>query len=217
MLDLPTERITPVENFCHKILLTAFDAFGGESVNPSALVLERVKSDDPNVTVVKRLLPTSYDSAPKALREAIEVERPDFVVMLGQAGGRSGVTPERVAINCMDSTSADNDGVKYTDTAIVPDGKAAYFSTLPIRRLTERLCGEGIFSYVSNSAGTFVCNRVMYEALMITEGTDAKAGFVHIPYIPEQLDGKREGTPSLPLDEAVRAVEIIIKELQGLD
>lgn len=206
-----------MENFCHKILLTAFDAFGGESVNPSALVLERVVSDDANVTLVKRLLPTSYDRAPAMLRAAIAEEKPNVVVMLGQAGGRSGVTPERVAINCMDSTSADNDGKIYTDTEIVSGGKAAYFSTLPIRRLTERLCAEGIFSYISNSAGTFVCNRVMYEALAITENTDIKAGFVHIPYIPEQIVGKRDETPSLPLDEAVRAVEIIINELEKLD
>ncbi len=203
-----------MENFCHKILLTAFDAFGGESLNPSALVLERVVNCDPNVIITKCLLPTSYDRAPEVLRDAIAKEKPNFVLMLGQAGGRSGVTPERVAINCMDSICADNDGRIYTDAVIVPGGKAAYFSTLPIRKLTERLCSEGILSYVSNSAGTFVCNRVMYEALLLTENTDAKAGFVHIPYIPEQTEGKKDGTPSLPLDEAVRAVEIIINELK---
>lgn len=203
-----------MENFCRKLLLTAFDAFGGESLNPSALVLESVQIEAENLTVVKCLLPTSYDRAPAVLRAAVAEEKPDTIVMLGQAGGRSGVTPERVAINCMDSAAADNDGKIYTDTAIVSGGEAAYFSTLPIRRLTQALCDGGIPSYVSNSAGTFVCNRVMYEALLLTENTSARAGFVHIPYIPEQLEGKKDGTPSLPLSEAVRAVEIIINELQ---
>lgn len=201
-----------MEKTHHKILLTAFDAFGGESVNPSALVLDRVRVDGEGVTVAKRLLPTSYKRAPEALRAAVAEERPDIIIMLGQAGGRRGVTPERVAINCMDGTSADNDGDVYRDAAIVPNGKEAYFATLPVTQLADALRENGIPAYVSNSAGTFVCNRVMYEALSLTSGTDVKAGFVHIPYIPEQLAGKPDGTPSLPLDEAVRAVEIISSE-----
>lgn len=202
-------------NLRHKILVTAFDAFGGEVINPSALVLERLDAETDTATVVKRLLPTSYSRAPETLRLAIAEEAPDFVLMLGQAGGRHGVTPERVAINCMDASAPDNDGVKYTDTPVDPNGKEAYFATLPVTALAEALRAEGIPSYVSNSAGTFVCNRVMYEALAVTEETKTRTGFVHIPFIPEQTADKKEGTPSLPLNEAVRAINIIIKELTG--
>lgn len=202
-----------MENSKHKILLTAFDAFGGECVNPSALVLERLPDETDTAALIKCLLPTSYTRAPAALSSAIAEEMPDFVLMLGQAGGRAGVTPERVAINCMDASAPDNDGVTYRDTPIIPDGKEAYFSTLPVTALAESLRTEGIPAYVSNSAGTFVCNCVMYEALALTYGTETKAGFVHIPYIPEQTEDKKAGTPSLPLHETLRAVNIIIREL----
>ncbi len=210
---LRQKGVTPVENLPKNILVTAFDAFGGEKINPTELILGKLPEQICGAKLIKQLLPTSYDRAPVILCEKIAEACPDVIIMLGQAGGRRGVTPERIAINCQDAKIADNDGVMYRNVPIYADGREAYFATLPVSMLADRLTDAGIPSYVSNSAGTFVCNRVMYEALRLTCGTGTKAGFVHIPYIPEQTEDKPDGTPSLPLDDAERAVEVLIKAL----
>lgn len=195
-----------------KLLITAFDAFGGEDVNPSERVLSLLPDMIGSVSIHKVVLPTSYNRAPAALRRAFDSISPSAVIMLGQAGGRRGVTPERIAINCMDGTIPDNDGVIMKDATIVEGGKAAYFSTLPIRKITEAVTALGIPSSISNTAGTFVCNRVMYEALCITGGSlSIPAGFIHIPYLPSQTEGKPDGTPSLSAEDAALAVTAAIK------
>ncbi len=198
--------------FSRTVLVTGFDSFGGEGVNPSETVLSLLPDAVGSVSVHKVVLPTSYNRAPEALRRAFEDVGPSAVIMLGQAGGRRGVTPERVAINCMDGTIPDNDGVIMKDTPISEGGEAAYFSTLPIRRITEAVAALGIPSSISNTAGTFVCNRVMYEALRLTGGDPRiPAGFIHIPYLPEQTEGKPDGTPSLSLENAALAITAAIK------
>lgn len=195
-----------------KLLITAFDAFGGEDVNPSETVLSLLPDVIGSVFIHKVVLPTSYNRAPVALRRAFDSISPSAVIMLGQAGGRRGVTPERIAINCMDGTVPDNDGVIMKDAAILEGGKAAYFSTLPIRKITEAVTALGIPSSISNTAGTFVCNRVMYEALCITRGSPSTpAGFIHIPYLPSQTESKPDGTPSLSAEDAALAVTAAIK------
>ncbi len=196
-----------------KILITAFDAFGGEKVNPTELVLERLPDAIDGAELIKLLLPTSYDRAPTLLRDKINETHPDAVIMLGQAGGRGCITPERVAVNLMDAKAADNDGTVRNGVKICPDGEEEYYATLPIDAIVGSLTDAGLPAYVSDSAGRFVCNRVMYEALQLTHGTKTRAGFVHIPYVPEQIKDKPDGTPSLPLDEATRGIEIILHTL----
>lgn len=197
-----------------KILVTAFDAFGGEDVNPSEKVLSLLPEKVGSAVLYKVILPTSYSRAPETLRRAFDSIAPSAIIMLGQAGGRRGVTPERVAINCMDGTIPDNDGVIMKDAPIVDNGETAYFSTLPIRRITEAINALGIPSSISNTAGTFVCNRVMYEALFITGGDPRiPAGFIHIPYLPSQAADKPDGTPSLSAEDSALAITAAIKAI----
>lgn len=200
-----------------KLLITGFDPFGGEDINPSYEVVKALPDKIGGIRLYRRLLPTSYKRAPELLVRCIDDVSPDFVIMLGQAGGRAGVTPERVAINCMDGTLADNDGVIMSDAPIDADGVAAYFSTLPIRQMTDAVAKLGVPAYVSSTAGTFVCNAVMYTALHHLQKTrpDAKAGFIHIPYLPEQAARlqKDKAIPSLSLADAVLAIKTAIETL----
>ncbi len=201
-----------------KLLITGFDPFGGEDVNPSYEVVKALPDKVGSIRLYKQLLPTSYKRAPELLVRYIDEVVPDYVIMLGQAGGRAGVTPERVAINCMDGKLADNDGVVMSDAPIESaDAPTAYFSTLPIRQMTEAIAKLSIPAYVSNTAGTFVCNAVMYTALFHLQKTrpDTKAGFIHIPYLPEQAERLTEGkhAPSLPIDDAVLAIKTAIETL----
>ena len=137
--------------------------------------------------------------------------------MIGQAGGRAQVTPERVAINISDASIDDNEGNRPSDEPIESGAPTAYFSSLPIKKIVEKLKDEGIPAAVSNSAGTFVCNHLMYGVLNHIEknGLETVAGFIHIPYLPEQVENK-ENMPSLPLDVSVKAVEIAVKVVAGL-
>ena len=192
-----------------KILLCAFDAFGGESVNPADLAVERVQFD--RAIIEKCTVPTVFDKSISTVVAKIDSFCPDAVVMIGQAGGRDKITPERVAINVSDARIDDNEGNRPSDVPVVAGAPAAYFSTLPIKNIVSALEKEGIPAAISNSAGTFVCNHLMYGVLhYIADKTlPAIAGFIHIPYIPEQTADKTD-KPSLPLDADVRAIEITL-------
>ena len=201
-----------------RILLCAFDPFGGESINPALEAVRAVKLD--GAEVEKCEVPTVFYKSVEVVLRKIEKFSPDAVVMIGQAGGRDKITPERVAINLSDARIADNEGNMPCDEPIVSGAPAAYFSTLPIKEIVRVLGEGGIPSAVSNSAGTFVCNHLMYGVLhYIAEcGLDLPAGFIHIPYLPEQVT-KKEGVASLPLELDVRAIEmalgVIIKQISG--
>ena len=199
-----------------RILLCAFDPFGGESINPALEAVRCVKLD--GAVLEKCEVPTvCYKSVEVVLRK-IEEFSPDAVVMIGQAGGRDKITPERVAINLSDARIADNEGNIPCDEPIVSGAPAAYFSSLPIKEIVRALVDGGIPSAVSNSAGTFVCNHLMYGVLhyLAERGLDCVAGFIHIPYLPEQVTEK-EGIASLPLELDVRAIEmalgVILKQI----
>ncbi len=201
------------------ILVTAFEPFGGEAINPTGLILSSLPDEIAGVKLVKLLLPVEFIAAPELVRQAIEACGPAAVIMLGQAGGRSAVTPERVAINVMDARMPDNAGFMPQDEPIAPGGAAAYFATLPVRRLVERLTAEGVPASVSNSAGTYVCNAVMYGALSRLYGAAEEsggevipAGFVHFPFIREQTAGKRPEPPFMELEAEVAAARTIIAE-----
>ena len=197
-----------------KILLTAFDPFGGESINPAEEAVKLVKSRE-GVELYKLTVPTVFGKAEKAVIAEIERIRPDAVVMIGQAGGRSGITPERVAINVDEAKIADNEGNVPACQPIVKDAPAAYFSTLPIHSIVEALNKNGITSSISNTAGTFVCNHLMYSVLNYASQKcpGIRAGFVHVPYLPMKTVGKSENTPSMPLETIVRGIEIILETL----
>ena len=194
-----------------KIIVTGFDPFGGEKINPS---IECVKAlpEIEGVELIRLELPTVFKESAKRLNEVINDVKPDAVLSVGQAGGRPGITMERIAINVDDARIPDNISQQPIDEAIQLDGEAAYFTTLPIKRIVNAIREAGISAEVSNSAGTFVCNHIMYQALFAATKADkpCKAGFMHIPFIPEQTTDK----PSLPLEESTKALQIAIETIR---
>ena len=193
-----------------KLLVTAFTPFDGEKINPALEAVKLVKDRIGNLLIVKLEVPTVFGKSIDTVREAIEREKPDFVLSIGQAGGRAEICPERVAINLDDARIPDNEGNQPIDEPIFPDGENAYFSTLPVKAMVEAIRKEGLPSSLSNSAGTYVCNHLMYGVLYYLDKRPViKAGFIHVPYIPEQTKNKKE-MPALELSEIVRGLEAAI-------
>ena len=194
-----------------KLLLTGFTPFDGETINPALEAVKRVKSEIAGMEIVKLEVPTVFGESVRLVAEAIEREQPDVVLSVGQAGGRAAVTPERVAINVDDARIPDNVGQQPIDVPIFADGENAYFATLPVKAMTDAIRNAGLPSALSNTAGTYVCNHLMYGVLhhLHQNHKTAKAGFIHVPYIPEQTADK-PGVPSMPLDDIVRALEAAI-------
>lgn len=190
------------------ILVTGFEPFQGEALNPSWEVARSLAGETVGVhyRVIARRLPTVYGRAGEELVSAIREVKPRAVVCLGEAGGRTHVTPERIAINIMDARIPDYAGQKPIDEPIAPDGPAAYFSTLPIRAMVEAMCGAGIPAHISNTAGTFVCNDTFYRLMhfIAEQAPGIIGGFIHVPYMTEQALHKQ--APSLPLTTLVAGV-----------
>ena len=194
-----------------KIIVTGFDPFGGEKINPS---IECVKAlpEIEGVELFRVELPTVFKESANRLNEVINDMKPDAVLCVGQAGGRPWITMERIAINVDDARIPDNISQQPIDEVIQRDGEAAYFTTLPIKRIVNAIREVGIPAEVSNTAGTFVCNHIMYQALFAATKADKpfKAGFMHIPFIPEQTTEK----PYLPLKESTKALQIAIETIR---
>lgn len=190
------------------ILLTGFEPFAGDATNPSGDAVATVAAGwrGPERLVVE-VLPVAFDTAAARLRALIAVHSPDIVIATGLAGGRSHVTPERVAINLADARIPDNDGAQPVDLPVVPGGPSAYFATIPVKAVAAAVADAGIPSAVSHSAGTFVCNHVMFTALHAV-APGVRAGFVHVPYAREDAP---EGAPALPLADIARALEIAVR------
>lgn len=193
------------------VLVTGFEPFGGEVVNPSARAAEslhgRVIS---GARVVGAVLPCAFGDAGRALHRALHREDPSLVVCVGQAGGREGITLERVAINVDDARIPDNRGRQPVDRAVVRGGPVGYWSTLPIKAVVRALRETKVLASVSQSAGTFVCNHVFYalmHALASRPGT--RGGFVHVPFLPDQAE-RAGGAPSMSIGEVVEALEVVI-------
>ncbi len=193
------------------ILVTAFDPFGGESVNPAQQSVERLTSVIGQHSLTKLVVPTVFGDAAKLVTDTMDHLRPDAVICVGQAGGRRSVTPERVAINVMDANIKDNAGEMPQDEPVCSGGPAAYFSTLPIKKMVQAIRDAGYPADVSNSAGTFVCNSLLYSVLhhAALHMPETRAVFIHVPYIPEQTIGK-ENVPSMPLENIVAALSVAI-------
>lgn len=195
-----------------KLLLTAFSPFGGEKINPSLEAVKLVKDKIFETDIIKLEVPTVFGKSIKIVTEAIEKEKPDYVLCIGQAGGRYGITPERVAINIDDARIPDNEGNQPIDKPIFADGESAYFSNLPVKAMVEEIRKEGLPANLSNSAGTYVCNHLMYGVLytLSKKFKEVKGGFIHVPFIPEQIVDK-PGKPSMSLTDIVRGLEAAIK------
>lgn len=190
-----------------RVLLTGFDAFGGDALNPSWLAVRALDGLDlADHHVVAAQLPTVFGSSLEELRRLVRVHRPSLVMCVGQAGGSPAVSIERVAINVDDACIADNAGAQPVDQPVIQDGPAAYFSSLPIKAMLHALENGGIRAEVSQSAGTFVCNHVFYGLMHLLAGQPghrrARGGFIHVPWLPEQ------GLPSMPLEKIVTALRL---------
>ena len=193
------------------VLITGFEPFGGESVNPS---WEVVSSLDNAIIggcrVIARQLPCVFGESLAVLNAAIDALSPSLVLAVGQAGGRTDITVERVAINVDDARIADNQWQQPVDVPIVVDGPAAWFSTLPIKAMVVAMRNAGIPASVSQTAGTFVCNHVMYGLLhKLRDASAVKGGFIHIPYLPQQA-AQHPGAPSMAAETVRRALEVAI-------
>lgn len=194
-----------------KVLVTGFEPFGGESVNPAQMIAERLPGEIAGAQVVHRIVPCVFGKAIETVCEAIRQEAPDVVICIGQAGGRAAVTPERVGINLRDARLPDNAGNQPVDEPIRPDGEAAYFSRLPIKAIATAIREAGIPAQVSNTAGTYVCNDLMYGLLYHIQHDfpQVRGGFIHVPFATEQVADK-PGTPALPLEQMVEALRIAV-------
>ena len=198
------------------VLLTGFEPFGGETTNPSWRVAQALHGEMiAGAQVVAVQLPCAFGVALALLQRALEQHRPQLVMALGQAAGRCELTPERVAINVDDARMADNIGARPVDTAVVPGGPAAYFSSLPIKAIVAALREAGMPASVSQSAGTFVCNHVFYglmHALQTRPGV--RGGFMHLPLLPEQA-ARLPGQPSLALATQIAGVRLALATALG--
>ena len=194
-----------------KILVTGFDPFGGEKVNPALEAVKSLPSEIHGAEVHWVAIPTVFYQSAEVLESEIVRYQPDAVLCIGQAGGRASLTPERVAINQDDARIPDNDGNQPIDTPIRLDGQAAYFSTLPIKAMVKAIKEVGLPATVSNTAGTFVCNHLMYQALYLADKKfpNMRAGFMHIPYMTEQVINK-PNTASMNLADIVKGIEAAI-------
>lgn len=204
-----------------RVLVTGFDPFDRDSINPSweaARALDGWRFELPGgqpVLVHARRMPCAFGAALQAMDDAIDEVQPELVLAIGQAGGRSEITPERVAINMDDGRICDNAGCQPIDVPVVDGAPAAYFSTLPIKSLVREMRAAGVPAAVSNSAGTFVCNHLFF-GLMHRLATrpvpgGARGGFIHIPLLPEQAARLPGGLPSLSLDTVIEALRISVR------
>lgn len=185
-----------------KLLITGFDPFGGESINPAWEAVKLLPDVIGDFELVKLEIPTVFGAAAQAVIDKAEEIHPDVIISVGQAGGRAAVTPEMVGINLRYASIPDNMGALPCDIPIVEDGPDAYFSTLPVRAMAKAICDAGLPGAVSYSAGSFVCNDVLYSLLHRFAGTAVRAGFIHVPFLPEQTADKS----SLPLDKTAAAL-----------
>jgi pyroglutamyl-peptidase len=200
---VPADMQTPC------VLVTGFDPFGGHAVNPSWQAVQQLHGTTiAGHRVVGAQLPTVFGASLQALRELLRQHRPTLVIATGQAGGRAALSLERVAINVNDARIPDNAGAQPVDAPVVPQGPAAYFTSLPIKAMLAALLAEGINAEVSQTAGTFVCNQVFYglmhELAVDPQWSGVRGGMIHVPWLPEQ------GQPSMRLAEIAQGLRIAI-------
>lgn len=197
-----------------KILVSGFDPFGGEKINPAIESVKLLPDEIKGAKIIKVEIPTVARKSLKKLEEVIEIEKPDVVLSVGQAGGRTDISVERVGINMDDFRIKDNEGNQPIDEKIAKDGPDAYLVTIPIKAMVQKMIENKIPASVSNTAGTFVCNHVCYGMahLASTKYPNMRTGFVHIPFLPEQVVDKRN-MPSMPLELIAKGLEYAIEAI----
>lgn len=193
------------------ILITGFEPFGGETINPSWEAVRLLPDEIEGYAIRKLRLPVTFLEATRKLSENVLENPPAAILCIGQAGGRAAVTPERIGINLMDARIPDNDGYSPVETPIAPEGPDAYFSTLPVTAMVQAIRDAGVPSQASLSAGTYVCNSLLYGALhfVAQQGLKIPAGFIHVPFLPQQVLTKPQ--PSLTLEQLKTALEAAVR------
>lgn len=197
-----------------KILVTGFDPFGEDKINPAIESVKKLPDEIKGVKIIKLEIPTVYMKSLEKIDEAIKEYNPDIILSIGQAGGRPDITVERVGINVDDYRIKDNEGNQPIDTKIYDDGENAYFSNLPIKAIVENIRKNNIPASISNTAGTFVCNHVLYgvQYLLDKKYPNKKSGFIHIPFLPEQVIS-RPNTPSMSISAIVKALTLALEAI----
>lgn len=205
---------TGIRSLAMKILLTGFDPFGIDTVNPALEAVKLVSGNVAGAQIIKQVVPTAFGKSIDVVYNAMKEHKPDAVLCIGQAGGRFALTPEKVAINFIDARINDNEGCQPFDAQVFEDGPDAYFSTLPIKAMVNEIQACGIPAQISYSAGTFVCNSLMYGVLyhIAHELPSMRGGFMHVPFIPEQVL-MRPSTPSMALSDITSGIEAAIKAI----
>lgn len=196
-----------------KVLVTGFDPFGGETVNPAYEAVKMLPDQIAGAELVKLEIPTVFSKSVLAIENAIEQYDPDIVLNIGQAGGYSCVAMEQVAVNLAEARIPDNDGEQPMGEPLREDGENAYFSTLPIKAMVQNVRRHKIPCQISYSAGTYVCNCVMYNVLYLAakKYPGIRAGFIHVPYVAEQAVEKPNGTPFMTLELIAKTLEYAIE------
>lgn len=196
-----------------KILITGFDPFGGETVNPAYEAVKLLPDTIAGAEIIKLEVPTRFHRAGAVLEDAMQRHKPDAVICVGQAGGRAAITPEKVAINLMDGRIPDNAGYQPVDAPIREDGETAYFTSLPVKAMVQRMRDARIPAAVSYTAGTYVCNYLLYTLLYLIDKKypHVRGGFIHVPYAMEQVINKPLGTPSMDLRQITRGLETAVE------
>ena len=192
------------------LLITGFDPFGGEAINPSWEAVSRLPDTVGGYRLTKLQIPTVFGRAAETVLTAAQTDPPDVILCVGQAGGRSAVTPERIAINMASAGIPDNAGNRPWELPVIPNGPDGIFSTVPVRAMAEAITAAGLPGSVSNTAGTFVCNDTLYRLLSHYAGTGTRVGFLHVPYLPHQA---KEGVPSMALPDIIAALTAAIGAL----
>ncbi|MEJ6348026.1 pyroglutamyl-peptidase I [Holzapfeliella sp. He02] len=198
-----------------KILVTAFEPFGQNTINASAEVLDQLPSQIENSQIEKLVLPTVFKKSTEKLVTFLDAYQPDVIISMGEAGGRSQITVERIAVNVDDAKLPDNDNQMPHQDCIRLDGDDGYFSTLPITDIVKAIQKINIPASISNTAGTYVCNHIMYEGLYWSKqhSKPIQSGFIHLPYLPEEVVQSGQNLPSLSIDLMTKAIESAIKTI----
>ena len=196
-----------------KVLVTGFDPFGGDKVNPAYEAVKKMPDEISGAEIIKVEVPTVFEKSSQVVKEAIQQHQPDVVICVGQAGGRSAVSFERVAINLAEARIPDNEGNQPFDTALEENGPAAYFTSLPIKAMTKNVQDHGLPAYISYTAGTFVCNDIMYRLLRLieTQFPAIRGGFIHVPFSPDQVIDRPVGTPSMSLEDIASSLTYAVE------
>ena len=202
-----------------KILITGFEPFGGESVNPAYEAVKLLPDMAGDIQIVKMEIPTVFGEAGKVVETGILQHQPDAVICVGQAGGRADIGVERVAINLAEASIPDNAGNQPMDVKVQEDGDTAYFATIPVKAMVKNIKDHGIPASISYTAGTYVCNSVMYDLLYLIDRKypSIRGGFIHVPYATEQGVGKPVGTATMELSTISKALLYALEAVAGED